>query len=217
MNPHPRLQLFRSVPEVSPQVVSLNDFPDFVDAASKRQRIRADRTEVEAEIAAHERRLADERENDTALQDEALRIYEGDATKGHDETYAALERLRHRLEVLRRAEGIAVRVLGDVRDRRSIELAREAQPEHRLAVRNIARLIGELSAACDAEAEIRQRLSEAGAAGMAHLVPEMCFPPAMLSGWAGRGSAAATWIATARQQGFLAPHENLQEIEGGDR
>lgn len=217
MNARPPHRLFARPVEVLAATTRLEDFEDFAFASARRQAIRAERVDIEAEITHHEMRLAAEETDDVEFEAAARAHYLGEGRETGSEPKAEIERLRRRLEVVRRSERIAKEALDEARDRRSVEVCRAFQPAHRAAVRNIARLLGELSNACREEAEIRTQVSAGGVTSSSVLVPPMSFPSATMEGGPYGGSPAATWIATARQLGFLGPDESLDEIQRGAR
>ncbi len=208
-------RFFGRATEVATPSLRLADFPDFVEASAKRQEIRAKRTELEAEQGRITLRLQAADEADQHLSAQAEAMLAGHSFEPQEDPQTALRQVQTQLEVVRRAERLAKEAYDAVRQRRSMEICRALQPAHRERVRNIARLIGQLSDACEAEADIRKGLAEDGVELVASLIPEMHFPPAALGGWQGANSPASIWAATARRLGFLDADERLAEVRPG--
>ncbi len=176
--------------------------PELIAIEDRRAALRAERQEVEAELA----RLTDEawnasQPNVDPLDAAAERLAAGEIeTASRDALPEEVEILRSRLDLLQRAETKLANRVAEQRERHNRAVAGIHRPEHKKAAHRIARALRELVSA-NAEEELLRDRAPGGQ------LPAMNFPGIGSLGAA--GGAAKFWFDHARRHGYLDEDESI--------
>ena len=169
---------------------------ELVDLETRRATIRAERLEVETELALIEEQAWQESRPDVDPIDAAAeRLASGEA-EATSRTVAPeqIEVMRSRRDLLRRAETKVASRVAEGRARHNRSVAGAHRPEHRKAAQRIASALAELVSANAEEERLRDR-APGGA------LPAMNFPNIGQLGAA--GGPAKYWMEHARRHGYL--------------
>ena len=168
--------------------------PELIAIEDRRAAIRAERQEVETELA----RLVAETWNETEVDpiDAAAERLAGGEAEATSRTVAPeqVEVMRSRRDLLRRAEAKVANRVANGRAAHNRNIAGAYRPEHRKAAQRIARALRDLADANRAEHELRDRAPGG-------TLPPMDFPGIGQLGPV--GGPAKFWMEHAARHGYL--------------
>lgn len=180
-----------------PQTATVQDHPEYREAADKLAELRERFAALDAEIEAARRSRAEIPAPSSRIEDQARELLSGGgaAVATRLVTLEAIDEMTHRRGVLKEAIRLQEQRVEAVRGEIGREIAMAARPEYEAIVRRMAAAVQALSEAADEEAAFRERMNDQRIS-FASVVPPMPLESARLSVY---GSRANRWADEAER------------------